>query len=162
MTTKRTPSISRIVLAISLTIGGVWCFAAPKTARAGNSAVIGTAGGFVLASAAGAALNSNLRNGGGTDDTEVLQRVLNRASKGAPIHLVIDGPALVSGLDVYANTTIECIEGGGLYLKNGSTRALIRNAHRSRTAITDEHIALRGCTLNGNRTQQVGHKDTSP
>lgn len=108
----------------------------------------------LLASSAGAALNSNLRTGGGTDDTAALQAVLNRAERGTPVHLVIDGATLVSGLNVYGNTIIECINGGGLYLKDGSSRSIIRNVHRSRDAIRDERITVRGCFLNGNRWNQ--------
>jgi hypothetical protein len=49
---------------------------------------------------------------------------------------------------------IECTAGGGLYLKYGASRAIIRNAHRSRGSILDEHIEIRGCFLNGNRAHQ--------
>lgn len=96
--------------------------------------------------------------GGGSDDTAVLQGILNKAEKGQPVHVIIDGPALVSGLDVYGDTTIECVRGGGLYLKHGSSRAIIRNAHRSRTAIVDGRITVRGCFLNGSREHQPGTK----
>jgi len=111
-------------------------------------------GAVVLASTAGAALDSNLSSGGGTDDTAALQKLLDTAKTGRGVHLIIDGPALVSGLNVYGNTTIECTAGGGFYLKDDSDRALLRNAHRSRGAVTDEHITLRGCFLNGNRNGQ--------
>jgi hypothetical protein len=109
-----------------------------------------------LASSAGAMMDSDLINGGGTDDTAALQAVLNRASAGRPVHLVIDGAALVSGLNVYGNTTVECVAGGGLYLKDGSNRAILRNAHRTREAVVDQHITVRGCFLNGNRDHQHG------
>lgn len=111
---------------------------------------------IVLASEQDAALDSNLMTGGGTDDTAVLQRILNKAEKGHPVHLIVDGPALVSGLDVYGNTTLECIGGGGLYLKAGSNRAIVRNVHRSRDAIIDERITIRGCFLHGNKNGQNG------
>src|SRR5688572_11342947 len=62
----------------------------------------------VRASEVGAALDSDLINGGGGDDTDVLQSVLNRAADGSRVHLVIDGPTLVSGLNVFGNTTVEC------------------------------------------------------
>ena len=114
----------------------------------------------LLASHSGAALNSNLLSGGGIDDTGSLQRVLDQAKDGRPVHLIIDGPALVRGLDVYGNTTIECIEGGGLYLKPNSSRAIIRNSHRSRTTISDEHITIRGCFLNGDHDHQPGSSGT--
>jgi hypothetical protein len=106
------------------------------------------------ASTVGAHLDSDLLKGGGTDDTLPLQGLLDKAASGPAVHLIIDGPALVSGLNLYGNTTIECTAGAGLYLKDGSRRAILRNAHRSRGAITDEHIEVRGCFLNGNRDHQ--------
>lgn len=125
------------------------------TTDAANSPDTKAVTGFgLLASKMGAALNANLFTGGGTDDTSALQAILNRAEHGAPVHLVIDGAALISGLQVYGNTIIECINGGGFYLKNGSSRSIIRNAHRSRDAIHDERITVRGCFLNGNRWNQ--------
>lgn len=108
----------------------------------------------VFASQAGAHLDSDLMKGGGTDDTSVLQHALDRASGGHSLLLIIDGVALVSGLDVYSGTTVECTAGGGLFLKDNSARAIIRNAHRTRGNRTDEHIELRGCFLNGNRKNQ--------
>jgi hypothetical protein len=108
----------------------------------------------VYASEVGAALDSDLLRGGGTDDTVALQRVLDRAKDGGPVHLVIDGPALVSGLDIYSHTTIEFIGGAGLFLKDGSTGAILRNAHRTRDEVVDEHIEIRGGFLNGNRKGQ--------
>lgn len=111
-------------------------------------------GAMVSASSAGAVLDSDLLRGGGTDDTSTLQKLLDVAKTGRAVHLLIDGPALVSGLNVYGHTTIECTAGGGLYLKDNSDRALLRNAHRSRGAVSDKHITLRGCFLNGNRNGQ--------
>lgn len=109
---------------------------------------------MLRASSVGAQLDTDLMKGGGTDDTAVLQRVLDLASDGTPVHLIVDGAALVSGLNAHRNTTIECLDGGGLYLKDGSSRAIIRNANRSKRTITDEHITVRGCFLNGNRDRQ--------
>jgi hypothetical protein len=109
----------------------------------------------VLASAQGAALDADLLRGGGTDDTAVLQGVLDRARDGAPLHLVVDGPALVSGLDVHSNTTIEFAVGAGLYLQDGSRRAVLRNASGSRDEILNEHIVVRGGFFNGNCDGQV-------
>src|SRR5688500_13687323 len=74
----------------------------------------------VLASRAGAALDSHLIEGGGTDDTAILQRILDGAAHGRPVHLVVDGPALIRGLSIYSHTTIECTAGGGFYLKDHS------------------------------------------
>jgi len=119
-----------------------------------SSTVVAKAGAIVRASAAGAHLDTHLLKGGGTDDTAVLQRLLDSASGGRPVHLILDGPALVSGLNIYGNTTLECTAGAGLYLKDGSSRAILRNAHRSRGPVLDEHINIRGCFLNGNRRNQ--------
>ena len=116
----------------------------------------------VLASKEGAALDSDPLRGGGTDDTAVLQRVLNRAMNGQPVHLLVDGTALVSGLNVYGNTTIDCVEGGGFFLRENSRRAIIRNAHRSRGSVIDEHISIRGCFFNGNRERQLGTTSQHP
>jgi len=122
-----------------------------------------TAGNVVRASEAGAALDADLMQGGGTDDTAALQAVLDRASTGRPVHLIVDGVARVGGLNVYGKTTVECISGGGLYLKDGASRAIIRNVHRSRDAIVDDHITIRGCFLHGNRAHQPGaHPEREP
>jgi hypothetical protein len=109
---------------------------------------------LVRASETGAVLDSDLARGGGTDDTAALQRVLNRARAGRAVHLIVDGPARISGLDVYSNTIIECTTGGGFYLTDDTPRAVIRNAHRSRDTVVDENIVIRGCSINGNRLRQ--------
>src|SRR5258706_11568441 len=49
---------------------------------------------------------------------------------------------------------IEFTAGAGLYLRDNSDRAMIRNAHRSRNEVTEEHITVRGGLLNGNREGQ--------
>jgi hypothetical protein len=109
---------------------------------------------IVKASEVGASLDSNLATGGGHDDTLILQNVLDRAKSGHAVQLVIDGPALVSGLNVYGHTTIECTAGAGLYLKDNANRAMLRNGNRSRGKILDTNIVIRGCLLNGNRDNQ--------
>ncbi|WP_161815302.1 hypothetical protein [Steroidobacter agaridevorans] len=70
------------------------------------------------------------------------------------MHLLVDGPALVAGLEVHSNTVIECTAGGGFYLKAGSQRAIIRNAHRSKDEVTDSRISIRHCFFNGNSEGQ--------
>ena len=55
-----------------------------------------------VASECGAVLDSDVKNGGGTDDTAVLQGILDMAQKdGVGVHLVMDGAALITGLEVY-------------------------------------------------------------
>lgn len=110
------------------------------------------------ASRCGARLDSDVWTGGGTDDTAVLQAVLDRAPRLGHVHLVIDGAALVRGLDVHSNTTIECLNPAcGLYLADASDRYLVRNAHPSRDARHERNIALLGGTYNGNCRHQVHH-----
>jgi hypothetical protein len=109
----------------------------------------------VLASEVGAKLDSNLMKGGGTDDTTILQRILDRAGEENPVTLIIDGPALVSGLVVGSNTALECTNNAGLYLKAHSIRPLIQNRNRSKTEMLDMNVAIRGCFLNGNRDEQL-------
>lgn len=114
-----------------------------------------------VASQIGAALDTDLISGGGTNDTSPLQDILNiAAASGSRVLLIMDGPALISGLDVYSNTTIYCLEGAGFYLANGSNREVVRNANRSRTTITDEHIALIGGYYNANHSGQTGAGST--
>lgn len=117
---------------------------------------------LLRASELGAALDTDLMTGGGTDDTAVLQAALDRAADGSPVHLVLDGAARVSGLDVYGGTTIEGVAGAGLYLADGSDRAVLRNAHRSRDAATDRRIVLRGLFVNGNRAGQTAAGSWGP
>lgn len=151
LTSEKT-TVKTWVLSILIALQTLLCAAAIGAPSTTEAPVARTA----FASMAGAALDSNLMTGGGTDDTAVLQKILNKAEKGLPVHLIIDGPALVSGLNIYGNTTIECVAGGGLYLKTGSNRAIIRNVHRSRDEIIDERITIRGCFLHGNRNGQDG------
>ncbi|HEX2948026.1 MAG TPA: hypothetical protein VHV83_00400 [Armatimonadota bacterium] len=114
----------------------------------------------VYASQAGARLDSDVIRGGGTDDTTVLQAVLDRAPELGWLHLIIDGAALVHGLNVHANTTIECPNPAcGFFLADGANRAIIRNAHPSRDAIIDRNITLLGGTYNDNCQGQVHHTD---
>lgn len=56
-----------------------------------------------------ACLDSNVHTGGGTDDTLALQEVLDQATEELAIRLIMDGAALVRGLRVHSNTTIECL-----------------------------------------------------
>lgn len=109
-----------------------------------------------IASQHGAILDTNLTSGGGTDDTAALQAILNRASSNNRIVLILDGPALISGLDIYSNTSLICQPGAGLYLKDGSNRGILRNAHRTRSTPQDAYISIQGGYYNGNRANQSG------
>ena len=67
---------------------------------------------IVIASEAGAKLDSDVTKGGGTDDTALIQSILDRAPKLGSLKLVVDGAILVKGLKVHSNTTIECLNRG--------------------------------------------------
>ena len=62
----------------------------------------------VIASEAGAKLDSNVETGGGTDETELFQKILDLAVTWGGLHLIVDGAALVRSLAIHSNTTIEC------------------------------------------------------
>jgi hypothetical protein len=60
---------------------------------------------IVIASESGAKLDSDVIKGGGTDDTALIQGILDRAPKLGSLKLVVDGPILVTGLTVHSNTS---------------------------------------------------------
>ena len=64
---------------------------------------------IIIASEAGAKLNSDVTKGGGTDETALIQSILDRAPQLGTLKLIVDGPILVTGLKVHSNTTIECL-----------------------------------------------------
>ena len=102
-----------------------------------------------------AKLDSNVRTGGGTDDTAALQAVLDRAKSEGGIHLIMDGAALISQLIVYSNTTIECLNADcGFFQIEQSNRAMITNAHWDRRGIQDRNITLKGGTYNQDALRQ--------
>ena len=109
-----------------------------------------------------AALDSNVFTGGGTNVTKELQAVLDRAKTEGGVHLVMDGAALVSGLTVYSNTTIECLtKDCGFYLDDNSNCAVIINGNPSKTKIRTRCVSLLGGTYNQNASHQVHHTEPS-
>ena len=104
------------------------------------------------------ALDSNVHEGGGTDVTSVLQSVLDKAGYDNGIHLVMDGAALITGLDLNSNTTIECLSKDcGFFLKDGSDRSLIDLKERSYKELLTRNISLTGGTYNHNNKGQQHH-----
>ena len=76
-----------------------------------------------------AVLDSNVHTGGGTNVTRQLQGVLDLAKTEGGIHLIMDGAALVSGLILHSNTTIECLtKDCGFFLDDHSNCAIVTNA----------------------------------
>ncbi len=108
-----------------------------------------------------APLDSNVFTGGGTNVTRQLQQVLDRAETEGGIRLVMDGAALVSGLVVHSNTTIECLtKDCGFFLDDQSNRAILINARRDKKVIKDRCITLLGGTYNHNAKNQLHHVPT--
>jgi hypothetical protein len=116
-------------------------------------------GRVVRASEAGAALDAHLVHGGGADDTDALQGILDSARDHPGLHVVVDGPASVRGLRVHCGTTIEFEPGAGLYLRDGSRRPLLGNGTPSRDGIVDRDIRILGGFFNGNREGQTNRRD---
>ncbi len=111
---------------------------------------------IVIASEAGAKLDSDVTKGGGTDDTELIQSILDRAPKLGSLKLIVDGPVLVKGLQVHSNTIIECIgSGSGFFLADHADQPIIRNSDPSATERKNRNIAFLGGTYNGNSTKQA-------
>jgi hypothetical protein len=110
---------------------------------------------IVIASGAGAKLDSDVTQGGGTDDTALIQSILDRAPKLGSLKLIVDGAILVKGLKVHSNTTIECLNRGcGFYLADNSNRPLIANATPQAEGRADHNLSLLGGTYNGNAEHQ--------
>lgn len=110
---------------------------------------------IIIASEAGAKLDSDVTKGGGTDDTVLIQSILDRAPKLGSLKLVLDGPILVSGLKVHSNTTIECLNRAcGFFLADNSNRPLIANATPQPEGRADRNLSFLGGTYNGNAEHQ--------
>ena len=113
---------------------------------------------IIYASQTEAKLDSNVLTGGGSDDTPALQKILDLALEYGGIHLVMDGAALIAGLTVHSNTTIECLNKAcGFYLADNSNSTMIINANPSAQEIIDRNITLTGGTYNHNCMHQVHH-----
>jgi hypothetical protein len=111
---------------------------------------------IIIASEAGAKLDSDVTKGGGSDDTALIQGILDRAPKLGALKLIVDGPILVTGLKVHSNTTIECLNRAcGFYLADNSNRPLIANASPQPEGRADRNLSFLGGTYNGN----AGHQD---
>lgn len=116
---------------------------------------------IVVASQTGAKLDSNVETGGGTDDTEILQAVLDKAAQWGSLHLIMDGAALTAGLRVHSNTTIQCLNPScGFFQKANTNRPVLTNAQpRTAGERLDRNITLLGGTYNNNCKEQVHHYD---
>ena len=115
----------------------------------------------VYASKYGVALNSDVYAGGGTDDTDVLQAILDQAPRLGRLHLVLDGAARISRtLEIHSNTTIECPNKScGLFLSDSANSSVIRNADCDIKTIRNYNITLIGGVYNHNSPGQIHHHE---
>ena len=103
-------------------------------------------------------LDSNVHTGGGTDVTEALQAVLDRAPECGGVHLIMDGAALVRGLKIYSNTVIECLNSEcGFFMVDYANRPILSNYNWSFDHIVTHDVKFIGGTYNHNCTKQVHH-----
>lgn len=101
-------------------------------------------------------LDSNVHTGGGTDVTDILQSLLDKAVEWGHVHLVMDGAALIRGLTVHSNTTIECLDKEcGFYLMDDCNCALLINSQPSYADRRSRNITLIGGTYNHNCLHQL-------
>jgi len=111
---------------------------------------------IVVASEAGAKLDSDVNKGGGTDDTALIQSILDRAPKLGSLKLIVGGAILVKGLKVHSNTTIECpTKDCGFFLADHCDQPIIRNADPSLTERRNRNLTFLGGTYNGNGAKQA-------
>lgn len=110
-----------------------------------------------------ASLDSNIHTGGGTDDTEAIQNILNEAKDGnVGIHLIMDGAALISRICVYSNTTIECLNKEcGFYQIDNTDSSMITNYNEKSYERHSKNITLIGGTYNQNCLHQ-SHDTVKP
>jgi len=105
-----------------------------------------------------AVLDSNVYTGGGTDDTVALQAILDKALEYGGVHLIMDGAALITGLRLHSNTTIECLNKDcGFFLKDNSNCAVVENNDLDYLTIQNKNITLLGGTYNHNFRGQLHH-----
>lgn len=108
-----------------------------------------------------AKLDSDVYTGGGTDDTAALQAILDKAPEWGGLRLIMDGAALVKGLKLHSNTTIECMNKCcGFYLADNSDCAVITNYNWNYKQIETKNISLIGGTYNHNCLNQAHDVET--
>lgn len=112
---------------------------------------------FIRASDAGVRLDSDVYKGGGTDQTDEIQAVLDKAVEWGRLYFEMDGAALISKpLRVHSNTTVYCPDKScGFFLASGSDCSVITNAHQDLSVIQDRNITLIGGVYNNNSPGQV-------
>ena len=107
--------------------------------------------------------DSDVMLGGGTDETELLQAILDKAKEWGGLVLEVDGAILMRGMRLHSNTTIHCAnQNCGFYLADDTNDAIVQNAHLDYDVIRDENIQLLGGTYNINCEHQQRSKEPLP
>ena len=105
-----------------------------------------------------AKLDSNVHSGGGTDDTQALQAILDIADENTGVRLIMDGAALVSSLQVSSNTTIECLSKDcGFYQIDQTNKAIVTNKNWCLKGRPTKNVSLIGGSYNQNCLNQIHH-----
>lgn len=94
---------------------------------ASGNAIGGGGNNTFTASSLGAALDSDIDTGGGTDDTAILQTALDLLASTGGGTLIIDGVALVTNLRPGSNTHIRFNPGAGLFQLAGTDTPILFN-----------------------------------
>lgn len=103
-----------------------------------------------------AKLDSDVRLGGGTDDTAAIQSILDLAEEYGGIHLIMDGAALISRLKIHSNTTIECMNRDcGFFQIDHTDNSMLTNYNWDNYEIKTRNITLIGGTYNHNCANQA-------
>ena len=114
-----------------------------------------TSGRYTVYAGAYLKQDSDVHNGGGTNETALLQAILDKAEEWGGLTLEVDGAILTEQLILHSNTTIRCANRNcGFYQADRSNRPLVRNAHPDCRVIREENIALLGGTYNFNCEHQ--------
>lgn len=87
----------------------------------------------------------------GTDNTAIIQALLDTASASLPLELIVDGHFSVTGLRVKGYTTLRALPGCGMILRTASNKSLLQNYnHVFSGTQTDKKISVYGGIWNGN------------
>ena len=104
--------------------------------------------------------DTDIMKGGGTERTELVQAVLDKAVEWGQLKLVVDGAVKTRRLKIHSNTTIECLNSDcGFYLADDTNLPLLENADPDIKVIRNKNINLCGGTYNFNCLHQKHHPE---
>ena len=104
--------------------------------------------------------DTDIIKGGGTNKTELVQSILDKAVSWGQLKLIVDGAVKVGRLKIHSNTTIECLNSDcGFYLEDNTNLPLLENADPDIKVIRNKNISLIGGTYNFNCLHQKHHPE---